>query len=268
MLPETKENSGRLCLVFPMGMEQYPFLHRVEVKRRWKSGNAIFREAFFEGRIVLVVRSGIGPEKAAAALRKLDEKPAAVLSVGTAGGLVPDLRICDLVISSETLYGDHPERLVECSKHVVEAVSSACQKENCRHKIARLVTVRDAVFPREERHKLHQSTGAIAVDMESHALGLEALRLGIPFTSLRVISDDLFSAPLPDLRSVRIQWKNPRKLPHTIVAKFRRRAFLKRFKSSIEMLHPVLVRIIRESCFQQTKCLRPDDAEGLVRPAT
>ncbi len=216
---------------------------------------------------MLVVRSGIGPEKAAAALRKLDEKPAAILSVGTAGGLVPDLRICDLVISSETLYGDHPERSVECPKHLVEAVSSACQKETFRHKIARLVTVRDAVFSREDRHKLHQLTGAFAVDMESHALGLEALRLDIPFTSLRVISDDLFSAPLPDLRSVKIQWKTPRKLPQTIVAKLHRRAFLKRFKSSIEMLHPVLVRIIRESCFQRIKCLQPDDVEGTLARA-
>ncbi|MBI5250942.1 MAG: hypothetical protein HY912_15750 [Desulfomonile tiedjei] len=254
MPAENKENSGLLCLVFPMGMEQYPFLQRVEVRRRWKSGNAIFREVFFEGRILLVVRSGIGPDKAAAALRKLDVRPAAILSVGTAGGLVPDLKVGHMVISSETVYGHDPEHAVECPQRLVEAVSNACLKEDCQHKIARLVTVRDAVFPREDRQRLHELTGAVAVDMESHALGLEALRIGIPFTSLRVVSDDLFSSPLPDLRSVKIQWKAPHKLPRTIAAKLQRRVFLRRFKFSIDMLHPVLVRIIRESSFKEIEC--------------
>ncbi len=163
-----------------MGMEQYPFLHRVEVRRRWKRGNAIFREVFFEGRLLLVVRCGIGPDRAAAAIRALDVRPSAVLSVGTAGGLVPDLSIGDLVVSSETVYAHEPERIMKWPERLVDAVSSACHREDCCHKIARVVTVRDAVFPRDDRQRLHQVTGAVAVDMESHALGLEASRLEIP----------------------------------------------------------------------------------------
>ncbi len=244
---ENKENSGLPCLVFPMGMEQYPFLHRVEVRRRWKRGHAIFREVFFEGRMLFVVRSGIGPERAAAAIRELEIQPTAILSVGTAGGLVPDLRVGDLVISSETVYSHEPKHIMKWPEHLVNAVSHACHREDRRHEVARLVTVGDAVFSREERERLHYATGAIAVDMESHALGLEASRLKIPFTALRVISDDFYSPPLPDSRAVRIQWRTPQKLPETIALKWRRRSFLRRFKSSIEVLHPVLVRIIRES---------------------
>jgi nucleoside phosphorylase len=252
MPSDNKENSGLPCLVFPMGMEQYPFLNRVEVRKRWKRGNAILREVFFEGRLLLLVRCGIGPDRAAAAIRALDVRPSAILSVGTAGGLVPDLRMGDLVVSSETVYGHEPERIMKWPEHLVDAVSRACHREDCRHKIARVVTVRDAVFPRDDRQRLHQVTGAVAVDMESHALGLEASRLGVPFAALRVISDDLHSPPLPDSRSTRIQWKTPQKLPETIASKWRRRCFLKRFKSSIEALHPVLVRMIRESGFQGT----------------
>lgn len=209
----------------------------------------MFREVFFEGRLVTVVRCGIGPERAAEALRKLDSRPAAILSVGTAGGLVPELKVSDLLISSETVYGHDPEEVIAWPNQLIETVSRACSKESRRHIIGRLATVREPVFPRDERQRLHQSTGAVAVDMESHALGLEAIRLGIPFTSLRVISDDLFSSPLPGLKSVMVNWKEPQKLPETIAARIRRREFLKKFRRSIEILHPVLVRVIRETEF-------------------
>ena len=79
-------------------------------------------------------------------------------------------------------------------------------------KVARIVTARNAVFAREERQSLHNATGAVAVDMESHAIGVEATRRSVPFTSLRVISDDLDSTPLPDWRGAKELWSNPREI--------------------------------------------------------
>ncbi|WP_157212204.1 hypothetical protein [Desulfomonile tiedjei] len=245
---KNSENTDYVCIVFPMGMEQFPFLQRLEVRKRWRSGHAVYREAYFEGRTILVVRCGIGPEKAAAAIRKLATKPKAVLSAGTAGGLVPTLERTHLVVSSETVYGHDPASILHCDEDLVRDVSRACTLESCSMSVARLATVREAVFPQEDRKRLHVETGALAVDMESHAIGIEACRLDVPFVSLRVISDDFHSHPLPGIRETRIQWNAPCSLPGVLRAKWHRHLFLRRFASSIEILHPVLVRIVRQIC--------------------
>jgi adenosylhomocysteine nucleosidase len=245
-----KENSP-LCFVFPMGIEAHQFIHRVEVRRRWKRGKATYREAFFEGSQLLIVRSGIGPDKAAAAVRNLDAAPSAILCVGTAGGLVPDLKIGDMVISSDTLFAHDPDNVCKCPQSVIEAIASACGGEHLACKVTRIVTSRNAVFVHEERRSLHETTGAEAVDMESHAIGMEATRLGVPFTSLRVISDDLDSPPLPDWRGFKELSRNPLELRQNLDAMLRWWTFLKTFRRVVGLLHPVLVRLIRNS----GKCL-------------
>ncbi|MDQ7784045.1 MAG: hypothetical protein RDU20_14270 [Desulfomonilaceae bacterium] len=247
-----RKNRGP-CIVFPMGMEAYPFLRRVEVTHRSRMGKAIYREAFFEGHTLSIVRSGIGPDKAAAAVRNLHVRPSAIICAGTAGGLVPDLRFGHVIISAETVSADLPGNPVAWSGPLTAAAEKACGKEGIPFKTARLATVRKPVFRREDRENLHKSTGALAVDMESHAVGLEALRLGIPFVSLRVISDDVESPPLDDRRGFARIWRKPSDAPERFRAGIRWWKFIRKFKQSVDMLHPLLVRLLREenglACF-------------------
>ena len=246
MSAANKEN-GLLCLIFPMGIEAHQFIHRVEVRRRWKRGKATYREAFFEGNRLLIVRCGIGPDKAAASVRNLDVRPSTILCVGSAGGLVSHLKIGHMVISSETLFGHDPDSICKWHSPAVEAVTAACHGEGLPWKVTRIVTVRNAVFAREERQSLHNTTGAEAVDMESHAIGLEARRLTVPFTSLRVISDDLDSPPLADWPGAKEFLRRPFELRTNLAAMLRWWSFLKTFRQSVGLLHPVLVRMIRNS---------------------
>ncbi|MEJ2715583.1 MAG: hypothetical protein P8182_00330 [Deltaproteobacteria bacterium] len=241
-----RENRA-LCLVFPMGIELAPLLRRVEVVRRWKRGAATYREVFFEGHTLVVVRSGIGPKRAAAAVNGLDILPSAMLSVGTAGSLVRELEIGDLVVSSETLSDTSPQEGLKWPHSLVASVVRACDSENLPHTTTRLVTVSKAVISLEDREKLHELTGASAVDMESHALGLEAQKLGVPFTSLRVISDDLHSPPLPDPRRLKLKWHDPRTLKRELTALIRWRLFLRNFRRVVQLPPPVVLRLVRES---------------------
>lgn len=236
-----------LCLVFPMGIELAPLLRRVEVRRRWKRGVATYREVFFEGQTLLIVRSGIGPTRAAAAVNGLEVLPSALLSVGTAGSLVRDLRVGDLLVSSETIFETNRHEVMRCPHSLVASVARACDSENLPPTIARLVTVNKAVISFEHREELHQLTGASAVDMESHAIGLEARKLGVPFTSLRVISDDLGSPPLPDPRRLKHVWRNPLALKRELTALIRWRIFLRDFRRVLQTLPPVVLRLVRES---------------------
>jgi adenosylhomocysteine nucleosidase len=241
-----REN-GSLCLVFPMGMELHPFLHRVEVTGRWTVGRATYRAASFEGCQLVTVRCGVGPVRAAAAVRQLAEKPEAILSVGTAGALVEDLRVGDLVVASKTFLHDAPHESIMCAPDLVETLAEACRQEGRRFTVGGLVTVRDAVFAREHRNRLFRATGALAVDMESHAIGRQAKELGIPFACLRVISDDVHASGLPPKPRFERAWTGPWLLPSMISTTLKRRRFLKKFRKAIEELPPILVRLLRGS---------------------
>ncbi len=116
----------RLCLVFPMGMEMGPFLDRVQPVRRWSHGKAAYREVFFEGSHVLVVRCGIGPERAASSLRNLGERPDIVVSVGTAGALCDDLRVGDLVIASDVVAVYESDGPLVSDPALVDLLALAC----------------------------------------------------------------------------------------------------------------------------------------------
>jgi adenosylhomocysteine nucleosidase len=241
-----RENAD-LCVIFPLGMEAYPFLRRVQVLRRWQKGKATYREVFFEGKVFLTVRCGIGPEKAAAAVRNLGCRPSVIVCAGTAGSLVPDLKRRELIVSSETVFGHEPREVVASAAHLVDALAEACCGEALPHRVARLATVTRAVFPIEERRMLHAATGAHGVDMESHAMNLEASSIGVPFASLRVVSDDFASPPLPDSRNFKAMWKRPATIPRELVKYLRWVTFLRDFRGAVEALHPVLVRLIRDT---------------------
>lgn len=241
-----REN-GMLCFVFALGMEAYPFLRRVEVTGRWRRGSATYRTAFFEGRGLMAIKTGVGPAKAQAALRDLNPLPSAIFSVGTAGALDGDLQVGDLIVASQTLTEDEVVAPLECSQMWRQGLARACQKEGRRFVDGSLITVPKAVFRTDDRLKLHAETGAVAVDMESHALGLAARQRGIPFACLRVISDDIHAASLPAKPNLRHAWRYPLKAPSMVLGILQLRRFLKNFRAAIQELPPVLVRLMRDS---------------------
>ncbi len=236
-----------LCLVFPMGVEARPFLRRVEVVSRQVCGRAVYREAFFEGSVFWVVRCGIGPARAAAAIRNMDKKPAAIISVGTAGSLVKDLKFGNIVIAKETVSGDSPDAIEEWSGELAERLAASCSAEGVCHRVGRMATVRSPVLSGEDRARLHELTGAHAVDMETHAMGLEAARLGVPFGALRVISDDMDSPPLAGKPNLRNLWRRGPQISGTLIALCRWQKFVRKFLKSVELLHPILVRVLRDA---------------------
>jgi len=245
MEPMNRENAD-LCIVFPMGMEAHPFLRRVQVLRRWKNGGATYREVFFEGSVFMTVRCGVGPAKASAAVRNLDRRPRAIINAGTAGGLAQDVKFSELVISCETLFGHEPSRVLASSALLVQTVAAACCSAGLNHRIGRIATVKTPVFAREEREQLHCLTGAQAVDMESHAISEEARKLGVPFVSVRVISDDLNSPSLPTSRDLKNMLRNPLTAPSELKRFVQWKRFLLNFRKAVQTLHPVLVDLVRK----------------------
>jgi adenosylhomocysteine nucleosidase len=236
-----------LCFVFAMGMEMGPFLRRTEPLKKWKRGKATYREVFFEGARLIVVRSGIGPSRARSAIKGLDEIPGAVISAGTAGALVPGLRAFHIVAARETTSPVAPDARIPSDENLTNRIILACEKEHVLCALGRIATVDRAVVSCEDRVTLHQTTGADAVDMESHALAQACAERAIPFTACRVISDD-FDAPLPsEARPELRKAIRPTTALRYLGAAWRWMRFIRRFRKSIEVLPRPLIRFVRES---------------------
>jgi nucleoside phosphorylase len=139
------------------------------------------------GRDLVVVTGG---GVAATLERDLDDKaalfPGIILSCGIAGALAPSLRPGDVVIDGNVV--------------VVERLGQALPYAHRGGIVGNDAITATAA----EKRLLHERTGAIAVDMESHVAARVAVRKGLPFAALRVISDraedDLPPAALVGMR--------------------------------------------------------------------
>jgi adenosylhomocysteine nucleosidase len=138
---------------------------------------------------VLVYLSGVGRKRAARAAQSLLNRGAtALLSWGTAGGLVPGLAPGSLVLPKTVMGSDPSLFQVDPSWH--EQLRSRLEgRFDLRNET--LIESPTVLMTPEEKRALADRTGAVAVDMESAAVAFAAEQAGLPFVALRVISDPL-----------------------------------------------------------------------------
>jgi adenosylhomocysteine nucleosidase len=200
----TKAEARPVVVVVAMDEEAQPFVARAESQGPDEVvGGARVRALRLAGRDVLLVTAGIGLVNAAAAgaVVASGSTPLAIVSAGSAGGLGGQVGVGDVVVGASYAYaradarafgyvmGQVPgmpatfaadQRLVEAARasagahtvHVGEVVSGD--------------TFVDGPLVDEVRRDF---PGALATDMESTALAHTAHLFGVPFVSVRGVSD-------------------------------------------------------------------------------
>ena len=110
----------------------------------------------------------------------------AVMSIGIAGGLAPDLVPGDVVVATGVSAGGvrHPAH-----PQVVAALARRLADAPVRVVLADVVGVEAAVLSPHAKAALRAETGAAAVDMESHVAAAFAEAHGLPFCAVRVVCD-------------------------------------------------------------------------------
>jgi adenosylhomocysteine nucleosidase len=138
---------------------------------------------------VFVHLSGVGRKRAARAAQSLLKRGAtALLSWGTAGGLVPDLAPGSLILPKTVMGSDPSLFQVDPSWH--ERLRSRLEG-HIDLRSESLIESPTVLMTPEEKRALAERTGAVAVDMESAAVAFTAKQAGLPFVAIRVISDTL-----------------------------------------------------------------------------
>ncbi len=120
----------------------------------------------------VVVVSGVGRENAARAAEELAARRPlrGLISAGYAGALSPDVGIGDLVVDT-----------------AVQEWRELAQRAG--HQLGRVATVDHVITTIAQRRELAARTGALAVDMESSAVAEVAVRRGLPWASVRAVTD-------------------------------------------------------------------------------
>jgi adenosylhomocysteine nucleosidase len=135
----------------------------------------------------MLLLSGIGANRARVAAQALLEKGAtALVSWGSAGGLMPVLPPGSLILPERILGADQSvypadpvwhERLCSRLKGYVDPQRGV------------LAESKQVLATRAEKAALLRRTGAVAVDMESASIAQIAKEAGIPFMAIRAIAD-------------------------------------------------------------------------------
>jgi adenosylhomocysteine nucleosidase len=157
------------------------------------------------GNRVILLETGIGPEKASGSFQALlgTYKIDCMINFGSAGMINGDLAVGDAFLADETV--DVSGQAIRTDLNMTDAISTFLHSEGLPYHRGRLLTSPEPVVKSLHRSRLGQRFQVGAVDMEAFALNEIAVVKGIPFASLKMISDR--SNALTRLEF----WKN---LPH------------------------------------------------------
>lgn len=143
-----------------------------------------------------VACSGARPGRARAeAARLLAEGATGVVSFGLAAGLSPGLRPGDLVLADAVILPDGRRLTAHSAWRAV--LAAALSPAGMATHLGPIAGTDHLLAAPEQKQALFEATGALAADMESHAVADVATLAGKPFIVVRAIADAADQA-LPD----------------------------------------------------------------------
>ncbi len=156
----------------------------------------------FENKTIISVCCGIAKVNAAVCTQvSIDNfHPEAVINTGIAGGMNPEVKVCDIVVSSEVLphdldlhfLKDYPPYcgIYKADERLIKAAESVCAQYEVKSFRGRIVSGEAFISSDVVKANILQRLNPYAVDMESSAVGHCCFMNQIPFVSVRCISDN------------------------------------------------------------------------------
>ena len=178
--------------------------------------NSLYGLTFYQGRIagmdVVVAKCGIGKVNAARCAQILIDRsqPDYLINTGVAGGVGPDLKVGDMVLSTDLVQHDFRMDALGCVDgcltlegpkdkptwfHADETLLSRFEKvaretagESAIH-LGRIASGDTFVADRVAQKRIYDTFGALACEMEGAAIAQVAQAASVPFLVIRAISD-------------------------------------------------------------------------------
>ncbi|MFQ5465221.1 MAG: hypothetical protein ACE5EI_04765 [Thermodesulfobacteriota bacterium] len=190
-------------------------------RQGWKKEGpyTVKRNRLADGSEIITCVAGMGMGQAAGAARWLvAEGAGALISAGIGGGLSPRARPGDVIIGQRLMEdrgGDGVGEgggVIHANALLAEIVLKALEDQNIPARRDTIVTVHEAVLTGHGKARLHERTGAAAVDMESYAVARAAVEAGLPFVVMRAVCDPATRTISPHLANTLDPEGRPRPL--------------------------------------------------------
>ncbi len=140
---------------------------------------------------IAVILGGVGKENARRAASRLsaEHKLSALVTIGFAGALSPELKRGDIVLSSWSC-NDEAIEPQPADLALGERLRNVADESHEHHVyVSQLFTADKIVARHEEKKQIYERTKAQIVDMESYSVYAEARKRGIPFAGIHAITD-------------------------------------------------------------------------------
>lgn len=156
----------------------------------------------YNGKTVVSVCCGIAKVNAAVCTQVLIDnfRPDCVINTGIAGGMNSAVKVCDIVISTEVLphdldlhfLKDYPPYcgIFKADDKLISAAEKVCAEEGVKSFRGRIVSGEAFISDSAVKADIQQRLDPYAVDMESAAVGHCCFLNGMPYVSVRCISDN------------------------------------------------------------------------------
>ena len=192
-----------IAVTFALPAESSAFLRRLGNKSRSDRHDIKTIRGEIDDRTIEVLHTGVGEELCRQRMASFlqDRQFACLISAGFAGALNDRLHAGDLLFAKNF-------STVQLNAMRSGLGSSLIHRAN-------LLTVTSIIDSIEERQKIAQTTGAVAIDMETEFIARACAEHGVPLLSLRVISDspsEPFPGPSKILFDIERQRTHVRKL--------------------------------------------------------
>lgn len=212
----------------------------------------IARRAILAEQDITVLVSGASSERAYAAAAELAAEGIEVLvSFGVSGGLSARLEPGAIILGDSVMASNGT--IAEAPRALVERLTNTANKGGLEVAKGRVAGVDRIVRQPAQKHILAERSGAIAVDMESHAVAKAAMEHGTAFAILRVIADPA-SGAIPEaalsmigpngrvgpFRAARAILGRPQDLPGLVRLGRQNSAALKSLGRAAEVFFPAL----------------------------
>jgi adenosylhomocysteine nucleosidase len=147
------------------------------------AANGLQRERrIVAGPDIEAIASGGDPARLEAVLDRLAGTASGIISIGIAGGLAPGLQVGQWVVADAVLVDGEPLPTDPAwTGRLATRLPAAAR--------GLLLGANAMVAEATQKASLYRTTGALAVDMESHIVARVARRHQLPFAAARVVSD-------------------------------------------------------------------------------
>jgi nucleoside phosphorylase len=185
--------AGVICICGATHLEIHWIRKALIREEEWAQGSALYTQGSYQGKRILLIRTGVGAKNIRRALRLItpDQEIGLAINIGCAGSIMPHMRVAHLNIPVRI--GLHMHETDECvPERGLLTFSRTVAMGFKRRKVHFLpsLTVKKA-FNREEKRVLHHAAPELgSVDLESYYFARFFSELRIPYLIVRSISDN------------------------------------------------------------------------------